>query len=480
MSQHTAKPGDPKHEMFAHVMQALQGKAAVRNVQTHEKGGAFELAQEVRGASKVNYERDVKLSNLMSYLGISDGGGVLLHSIGKSLLSAMHSVAPQFSKEVAAQAKQAFLSRSSLSGLRAFQDAAKQASGRRPATPQPPPLYSAQDPGRFRNPQASQGYARPSSPPPPYTAPNPNTFANPPGAQGDTPPPLPPRPNAPKPGRFATPTSAQGDTPPPVPPRPSAPNPAPSFAQPPKADNAAPPPRPPKEKEAAPGSGQSQPAGAARSRAQTASSTFANQPWAQQNPESTTPPPRPRRNSEPNPQPNFAQPPKAENAAPPPRPPKEKEAAGDQPRTAGAGERPGRPGASGGTERPRAQSAPPPRPPKVEQEKPHTESTAGAGKVEEAAPKESAAKPLYQHMGLPAGATTAQIKTTYRKRVLKDHPDKNPNDPGAQARFTQLDNAYKILSNVTNRDYYDKGWINDEGKKTLSGWKNIPPEWEAP
>ncbi len=47
-------------------------------------------------------------------------------------------------------------------------------------------------------------------------------------------------------------------------------------------------------------------------------------------------------------------------------------------------------------------------------------------------------------------------KLSYKKIALKIHPDKNREDPEATGRFTQLHEAYKILTNKEKRAEYDE------------------------
>ena len=62
----------------------------------------------------------------------------------------------------------------------------------------------------------------------------------------------------------------------------------------------------------------------------------------------------------------------------------------------------------------------------------------------------------YKVLGIDKSATEAEIKKAYRKLARKLHPDLNPDDKEAQAKFQQLNEANAVLSNPENRKKYDK------------------------
>ncbi|CEQ40301.1 SPOSA6832_01896, partial [Sporobolomyces salmonicolor] len=61
----------------------------------------------------------------------------------------------------------------------------------------------------------------------------------------------------------------------------------------------------------------------------------------------------------------------------------------------------------------------------------------------------------YALLGIEATATLQQIKTAYRQRSLKVHPDRNPDNPEAAALFHELRVAADLLSDPTQRASFD-------------------------
>lgn len=65
-------------------------------------------------------------------------------------------------------------------------------------------------------------------------------------------------------------------------------------------------------------------------------------------------------------------------------------------------------------------------------------------------------KDFYQILGVSKGVTDAELKKTYRKLARKFHPDSNPGDTVAEAKFKEISEAYSVLSDAEQRAEYDQ------------------------
>lgn len=66
-------------------------------------------------------------------------------------------------------------------------------------------------------------------------------------------------------------------------------------------------------------------------------------------------------------------------------------------------------------------------------------------------------KDYYDILGVDRDATQDEIKKVFRKLARETHPDANPGDPAAEARFREVAEAYEVLSDPARRASYDRG-----------------------
>lgn len=71
-------------------------------------------------------------------------------------------------------------------------------------------------------------------------------------------------------------------------------------------------------------------------------------------------------------------------------------------------------------------------------------------------------KDYYGILGVDKNATQEEIKKAYRKLAFKYHPDRNQNNPGAEAEFKKVNEAYSVLSDPVKRAEWESGRIYHE------------------
>lgn len=72
----------------------------------------------------------------------------------------------------------------------------------------------------------------------------------------------------------------------------------------------------------------------------------------------------------------------------------------------------------------------------------------------------------YEVLGINREASETEIKKAYRRLARKYHPDVNPGDQEAEAKFKEVSEAYEVLSNPEKRQRYDQfghAGVNDQG-----------------
>src|SRR5439155_20488207 len=81
---------------------------------------------------------------------------------------------------------------------------------------------------------------------------------------------------------------------------------------------------------------------------------------------------------------------------------------------------------------------------------------------------------FYVILGLPRGATLADVKRAYKRLARKYHPDVNPGDRTAAAQFRQILEAYETLSDPDRRRRYDSaGHVAAAAAETAVGFEGF-------
>ena len=82
-------------------------------------------------------------------------------------------------------------------------------------------------------------------------------------------------------------------------------------------------------------------------------------------------------------------------------------------------------------------------------------------------------KDYYKVLGVEQNADKEQLKKAFRKLAMKYHPDRNPNDKQAEAKFKEINEAYDVLKDDQKRAAYDRyGHDNFQNAGGASGFGN--------
>ena len=81
----------------------------------------------------------------------------------------------------------------------------------------------------------------------------------------------------------------------------------------------------------------------------------------------------------------------------------------------------------------------------------------------------AAKRDYYEVLGVARGATEEEIKKAYRKVAMQHHPDRNPGDKEAEAKFKEATEAYEVLRDAQKRARYDQFGHAPQGGSGMPG-----------
>ena len=89
-------------------------------------------------------------------------------------------------------------------------------------------------------------------------------------------------------------------------------------------------------------------------------------------------------------------------------------------------------------------------------------------------------KDYYEALGVSRTASQDEIKAAFRKLARKYHPDVARDDPEAESRFKEINEAYEVLSNPDSRKKYDQlgaNWKHGQDFRPPPGWEGA--RWKS-
>lgn len=85
---------------------------------------------------------------------------------------------------------------------------------------------------------------------------------------------------------------------------------------------------------------------------------------------------------------------------------------------------------------------------------------------------------FYSVLGVDRQARAADIRSAYRKLALQLHPDRNPGNKDAEAKFKLVSRAYSVLSDERQRQIYDRDTFRSAPRP--EAWRPQTTAWFRP
>ncbi|WP_461209083.1 DnaJ C-terminal domain-containing protein [Desulfocurvus sp. DL9XJH121] len=85
-------------------------------------------------------------------------------------------------------------------------------------------------------------------------------------------------------------------------------------------------------------------------------------------------------------------------------------------------------------------------------------------------------KDYYKQLGVERSASQEEISKAFKRLARKHHPDLNPGDAGAEAKFKELNEAYEVLKDPEKRKLYDQlgpNWQHGQNFQPPPGFENF-------